>query len=261
MYMLKKVLVRRTKSIVSVSLVFIAMCTPYRAQAGFSRLQPVESVVIGRSVSQKPIVASRYGSGPIVVVAVGAIHGNEASSAVVARYIAEQKPPSEFSLWVIEVANPDSFYTSKRSRGNFNGVDLNRNFPTLWAPLPCPARNCSGASPASEPETKALMFFFIKVKPSMVVFYHSSASPSVVDASYRDVHNYEKVKKYAKAANVRIENVSCGLPCTGTATQFVNETIPAATSFVVELTCDGLKCLKSSVIKSHVRAFWAAAEA
>ena len=258
--MLKKVLVRKIKFIVSVSLVFTAMCIPYTAQASFTKLQPVESVVIGRSVSQKPIVASRYGAGPIVVVAVGAIHGNEASSAVVARYIAEQKVPPAYSLWVIEVANPDSFYTSKRSRGNFNGVDLNRNFSTLWAPLPCPGRNCSGAAPASEPETKALTFFFTKVKPSMVVFYHSSVSPSVVDASYKDVHNYEKVKKYAKAANIQIQNVSCGLPCTGTATQFLNETIPTTTSFVVELTCDGLKCLKSSVIKSHVRAFWAAAK-
>lgn len=239
---------------------FTAVHIPSPVRAYPARPISVESVVIGTSASQRPIVASRYGTGPIVVVVIGAIHGNEASSAVVARYIAESVVPSKFSLWVIEVANPDGFSSSKRTRGNSHGVDLNRNFPTSWAPLECPGRNCSGFAPASEPETKALMFFFTTVKPSMVVFYHSSISPSVVDAYFENVHNYHRVISYANTANIQIETVSCGSPCTGTATQYINETIPTATSFVVELTCDGLRCLKSSIVKRHVRAFWAAAK-
>ena len=251
----------KTKFIVLMASLFTAIYAPSPVRAYPARPQSVESVVIGKSVSQKPIVASRYGTGPIVVVVVGAIHGNEASSAIVARYMAESVVPSKFSLWVLELANPDGFSSRKRTRGNANGVDLNRNFPTSWSPLECPGRNCSGFAPASEPETKAMMSFFTKVQPSMVVFYHSSVSTSVVDADLQNVHDHNRVRRYAETANIRIETVSCGSPCTGTATQYLNETIATSTSFVVELTCDGLRCLKSSVVKRHVRAFWAAAKA
>jgi len=223
--------------------------------------QSPTSLVIGRSVQGRPIVASRYGSGETVVMVVGAIHGNEASSAALARYLSESGVPSAFSLWVVEVANPDGFSASKRTRGNARGVDLNRNFPNSWASLKCPGRYCSGATPASEPETAALMEFFKRVSPSMVVFYHSSMSPSVLDASRKDVHDYGKVTKYASTAGISVKTVSCGSPCTGNATEYVNKEIAGATAFVVELTCDGYKCLKSSVAARHVRAFWAAAAA
>lgn len=242
---------------VVVTSLFLSLCAPSAVRAYSADF--AERVVIGISATLKPIVASRYGTGSDVVVVVGAIHGNEVSSSVVARYISRSAVPSGFSLWVVEVANPDGFAAGKRTRGNANGVDLNRNFPTGWLPLDCPGRNCAGPAPASESETRALMLFFTTVKPSLVVFYHSSVSPSVLDVSRGDVHDYGKAKRYAAAAGIRMGNVSCGSACSGTATQYINETIDTATSFVVELTCDGLRCLSSSVVKRHVRAFWSAA--
>lgn len=218
-------------------------------------------VIIGYTSQLRPIVAYRRGSGKTVVLAVGAIHGNEAASSVQARYIKESKVPPDFTLWVIEVANPDGFAAHPRIRQNANGVDLNRNFPGSWIAKPCPDRNCAGASPASEPETVALLDFFKKVNPAMVVFYHSESVPSVIDASKEGVANYKKVLEYARVSKAIIRNVNCIGPCTGTATNFINSTIVGSTSFVVELTCDALYCLKSSVLNSHVKSFWAAAKA
>ena len=218
-------------------------------------------VTIGYTSQGRPIVAYRRGSGKTVVFAVGAIHGNEAASSVQARYIKESKVPPDFTLWVIEVANPDGFASRPRIRQNANGVDLNRNFPGNWIAKQCPDRNCSGASPASESETVAMLNFFKKVNPAMVVFYHSKSVPSVIDANKEGVANYAKVLVYARVSKTMIRNVNCIGPCTGTATNFINSTIVGSTSFVVELTCDALYCLTSSVLNSHVKSFWAAAKA
>lgn len=244
----------------ALSLLFQAVIVPTFADAQPTKAAGVR-VVIGYTSHLRPIIAYRLGSGETVVLAVGAIHGNEAASSVQARYIKESKVPPDFTLWVIEVANPDGFAARPRVRQNANGVDLNRNFPGSWVAKPCPDRNCSGASPYSEPETVALLNFFKKVNPTMAVFYHSKSSPSIIDADKKGVANYEKVLAYARVSKTRLQTADCIGPCTGTATNFINSTIVGSTSFVVELTCDSLYCLKSSVLNSHVKSFWAAAKA
>lgn len=93
-------------------------------------------------------------------------------------------------------ANPDGMTLG--TRGNYNGVDLNRNFPTSnWRPDEVLSRSileaprdtalssgkvCSkGVDP--EPETKALMFLIEKLQPERVVAMH--APIGCVDASVR----------------------------------------------------------------------------
>lgn len=100
-------------------------------------------------------------------------------------------------LWFVPVANPDGYdYTfvgdrlwRKNLRDNNNdgviepgdGVDLNRNLATRWGydnegSSPDPASETyRGASPNSEPETKALDRLFARIRPEFFVNYHSAA--------------------------------------------------------------------------------------
>ncbi|GAA3792289.1 M14 family metallopeptidase [Streptomyces coacervatus] len=102
-------------------------------------------------------------------------------------------------LWFVISANPDGYdYTFKNSdtrlwRKNLrdvngdgvittgDGVDLNRNFPYKWgyddegsSPNPT-SETYRGASPASEPETKALDAFEKRIGFSYAINYHSAA--------------------------------------------------------------------------------------
>ena len=61
-----------------------------------------------------------------------------------------------------------------RWKGNARNVDLNRNFPSGWEKLPSKRKEgTSGSKAGSEPETKYLMSFVNKIKPSTVINYHS----------------------------------------------------------------------------------------
>ncbi|EST22564.1 M14 family metallopeptidase [Streptomyces roseochromogenus] len=102
-------------------------------------------------------------------------------------------------LWFVISANPDGYdYTFKNSGtrlwrknlrdvngdgviGTGDGVDLNRNFPYKWgyddegsSPNPT-SETYRGASPASEPETRALDAFEKRVGFTYAVNYHSAA--------------------------------------------------------------------------------------
>lgn len=69
---------------------------------------------------------------------------------------------ADFSLW----------------KANAAGVDLNVNFPAGWGEgrrnvrRPAPSDNI-GPFPASEPETRALMRFTLRVKPASTISYHA----------------------------------------------------------------------------------------
>lgn len=216
---------------------------------------PSETREIGRSVKNRPIMATRYGEeGGKVVVVVGSIHGNEKPGIPIAKDIATQGAQAGYTLWVIETANPDG--TAANTRHNARGVDLNRNFPTGWAKQPCPSKNCSGKRAASEPETKALADFLIAVQPRLVVFYHSTGN--MVDLPKRGVATPAALLTYARVSGLPATTVSCGSGgCTGTATSHLYANVPTATTFVVELPCDRA-CLTPTVRQRHIRAFWAA---
>ena len=88
-------------------------------------------------------------------------------------------------IWVMPMFNVDGnnkmwnfdSYWRKNTRGGF-GVDLNRNYPTGW-------NSCNGSSgsessqtyrgpsPASEPETQAMMAFIKKIRPVFDISYHA----------------------------------------------------------------------------------------
>lgn len=240
-----------------VSVTLLTSLAPADASAAPTRT-PDETRVIGYSVKKRPIVASRYGSGAKVIVAVGSVHGNEKSGLPIVRDIAYTQVPVGYTLWVIASANPDGTASSRRQ--NARGVDINRNFPSQWKRLSCPSKYCSGPSAVSEPETLALMSFFQSIDPTLVVFYHSKGN--IVDRAIEGTASPQALTAYGKKARVAVSTVPCGSgPCTGNATQYVRELHTGSTPFVVELPCYNTYCLSSATRARHVAAFWAAAAA
>jgi murein peptide amidase A len=57
--------------------------------------------------------------------------------------------PNGIQLWLVREMNPDG--TAATTRQNAHGVDLNRNFPFRWQPIPDPTYY-SAPHPLSEPE-------------------------------------------------------------------------------------------------------------
>ena len=105
----------------------------------------------------------------------GGMHGNETLSPefvkwVKARYLSGtselNKLKFDFSIDFLPVLNREGF--EKKNRYNFRGVNLNRNFPVLWGI----SRENPGLSPASEPETKAIISLFETRKYDVAIDIH-----------------------------------------------------------------------------------------
>lgn len=141
---------------------------------------------IGTSVEGRSITAYKFGSGPSVVLYVGATHGNELSSKYIldswVQHLENVAPniPAHRSVVVIPNLNPDG--VARGSRVNARGVDLNRNFPANnWkADVTLPGGTMhpggGGSVPLSEPESAALASYTQSVRPRLVLTYHSKAS-------------------------------------------------------------------------------------
>jgi hypothetical protein len=156
--------------------------------------------VIGTSFEGRPITSYHFGHGPQTVIFVGGIHGGYEWNTIMLAYQAidyflanPSAVPQHVSLVIIPSANPDGLFgvTGKEGRfdvgdlafdtttGRFNGrgVDLNRNWDCSWSPsaLWRDQTVSGGESPFSEPESQALRDYFLELRPSIVIFWHSSA--------------------------------------------------------------------------------------
>ena len=174
------------------------------------------------------------------VLVVGAIHGDELSSASVAMHwlkLAGQAPadtPQTVHWRFIPALNPDGLFSKPPSRVNANGVDLNRNFPTpnwqrdakiYWEKrtLKDP-RRYPGPKPLSEPESKFLHDEMMRFKPQLIVSIHApygvldfdgpSVPPSRLGRLYLDqvgifpgsLGNYGGVHKGVPVVTVELPN-------------------------------------------------------
>jgi len=115
-------------------------------------------------------------------------------------------------LWVIPMFNVDGnnkMWTKdrwwrKNNRGGY-GVDLNRNYPAGW-------NKCNGSSgwkvsqtyrgpsPASEPETQAMMNFIKEVRPVFDISYHSYSELVIypIGCKPERATNFEVIEKIGK---------------------------------------------------------------
>lgn len=114
----------------------------------------------------------RVGHGPRRVLWIGGIHGDEreghfATAELPRAFAAIPGALEAVTLTILEDVNPDG--SARNTRGNRNGVDLNRNYPAKNY-LPGDGR---GESPLDQPESKVLHDLVIEERPHLVVVAHA----------------------------------------------------------------------------------------
>ncbi len=151
-----------------------------------ARLQPTA----GRSVSGRTLWVRDInpGNATVRVLVLGAIHGDELSSASMAlQWIRMANEPADMPQVVhwrfIPALNPDGLFSKPPKRVNANGVDLNRNFPTpnwerdakiYWEKRTRKdPRRFPGPKPLSEPESRFLIEEMQRFKPQLIVSIHA----------------------------------------------------------------------------------------
>jgi protein MpaA len=142
---------------------------------------PRDPEAYGHSVLGRPLEVW-LPSGACTLLIHAGIHGEEGETTVaLSRALRALAEPSPHCAVVLAV-NPDGL--ARGTRGNANGVDLNRNFATRdWSPEPVRHRSTlesprevelsAGASPGSEPEVAALVKLIEDLKPDAVVALHA----------------------------------------------------------------------------------------
>jgi len=139
-------------------------------------------LIYGYSVYGTPLQIWMPERSKVDVLIFAGIHGEEPDSTVLlSRALRSLRQPSS-SCAVILCANPDGVQLG--TRGNANGVDLNRNFPsTNWTATPVThswnfnsdgrVALSPGPRPGSEPEALALQQVVERLKPRYIVSVHS----------------------------------------------------------------------------------------
>ena len=142
---------------------------------------PAERTIeLGRSVEGRPITLYVFGHGPDATLVLGGIHGNEPTSATVARQLmdhlrANPRLADGRTVAILPDANPDGL--ARKLRTNKNLVDVNRNFPAAnWAKRRR-TQYYGGDQSSSEPETLALINAFDQLRPARVISIHSMDAP------------------------------------------------------------------------------------
>jgi len=147
-------------------------------------------IVIGYSVSKRPIEVYAFGNGAKHRMIVAGIHGGYewntialADQLILYLNAHPEALPKDVTLYILRDMNPDGDARSHDLNGRINdhGVDLNRNFPVGWTAT-WDRNGCfdltpttSGSAPTSEPETRAVINFLTTRRIEALISYHSAA--------------------------------------------------------------------------------------
>ena len=186
--------------------------------------------VIGRSVDGRGILAFQLGDpagSPVLVV--GCTDGDEPAGIAIVNALRRLHVPTGVDLWLLPTINPDGL--AARTRGNANGVDLNRNFPYAWQHLI--GGFDSGPRPLSEPETRAVYRLLLRVKPRLSICFHQPLA--LVDDS-QGSRSLER--RFARLVGLPLSPLA---DYPGSITNWQNHRFTGSTAFVTELPAGGLR--------------------
>lgn len=222
--------------------------TPIYSSAPEQKPGCYKTLTIGRSVEGILIEACQLnGSNPEAantLLVIGTIHGDEPDGRRVIDELAKSGAPANSNIWLIRDGNPDG--AAIATRRNANEVDINRNFPIRWAASDPTARTYSGPSPASEPETLALMSAVESIKPTRIVVFHQPYA-QIDCPPERTATISDRLSQLTGFKSECIPGEKSGSPTntyTGTFTIWVNSTFPEATAVTFEL---GLTTMQAKI--------------
>ncbi|TWT49953.1 murein peptide amidase A [Thalassoglobus neptunius] len=127
-----------------------------------------------QSTAGRPIEITPVGRGPLRILVVGSIYGNEPESIQLIDSFSEEVRngirSTQTQYLIIRTPNPDGFIDHVRT--NHNGVELNRNFPSTW--FTANPNRLTGPHPGSEVETQHLLRILKEFRPHRVVHIRGS---------------------------------------------------------------------------------------
>jgi murein peptide amidase A len=183
------------------------------------------SEVFGHSVQGRPLHLITIGAAdaPVRVLVVGVIHGNEAAGLAVAATLRSTRPIPGVRLLIVPSVNPDG--RRRGTRGNANGVDLNRNFAYRWRATARGSRYHSGPRPLSEPESRAVRELILRERPTLSIWYHQP------ETNVRDPDASPEARRYAALVGLPFRRLAAP---PGTVAEWTERKVTGAEAFVVE---------------------------
>ncbi|MGE5084892.1 MAG: M14 family zinc carboxypeptidase [Bacillota bacterium] len=122
-----------------------------------------------------PVLAYEFKNGGPEVLILGGVHGDEIEGVICAQELVKhfmESFPYKINLTLVPQFNFEGVIF--KTRGNGNGVDLNRNLPTKdWSPEIKTPRYHPGLTAGSEAENHGLMKYVEEKKPTFVLSLHS----------------------------------------------------------------------------------------
>lgn len=135
----------------------------------------VKTFTLGYTSHSLPIPAYKFGNHGSPILILGGVHGDEiegiqAAYSIVDRFL--KNYAYKLQITVVPCLNIDGMLD--KNRRNAQGVDLNRNLPTLdWSPIAAKETYAPGAFANSEPENQALTHYIDSFKPKFILSLHS----------------------------------------------------------------------------------------
>ena len=194
-----------------------------------------EYLVIGHSVEGRPLEVFRFGKGPRDLMIVAGIHGGYewntialADELIEYLYFHPDQIPPLLSIHILRSLNPDGAILKGNpwGRGNAHRVDLNRNWDSSWS-LDVPKPNCwdlvpltAGPHPGSEPETQALLQYFLDADIEALISYHSAGLGIFAGGKPSTAESLSLAEAVAEVSDYPYPPIDIGCEYTGTMTDW-----------------------------------------